>query len=525
MKLLSIEKVREWDKYTIATEPVSSTGLMERAGKACTDYLLLHYDREHRFLIFCGLGNNGGDGLVIARLLAGYGYRVEVVILRYSERTSEDFQQNLQKLLQAGTVPVTELESAATLAGPEGPDDPEGPEGFSGGGEGNARKTVIIDAILGSGTNKPLQGLLADVVGHINNKASEVVSIDVPAGLPGDIAQWRSNAPGPIVKADTTLTFQVPKTSFLFPGPGEYCGRFVVLDIGLHRDFLRDSLSDMEYVDGAFVNTLLRPRQKFDHKGKFGHALLIAGSKGKNGAAILAARACLRSGVGLLTVGVPQHAYPILQTAVPEAMVLPDNSDDYPVFSFVPGKYTAVGVGAGIGTEAKTLAGYKRFLQELRKPLVIDADGINLLAGLLQTEPDFHIPEGAVLTPHVKEFGRLTGAAGDSYERFGQLKEFAQTRGVYVILKGAHSCLACPDGRTYFNATGNPALAKGGSGDVLTGMITALLAQGYPPRDAAILGMYFHGKAADDLLRKRAATAVIASDLIDEIGITPVPFI
>ncbi|QEC53879.1 NAD(P)H-hydrate epimerase [Anseongella ginsenosidimutans] len=514
MKLLNIQQIREWDAFTVRHEPVSSPDLMERAGRACTDYLIRHFSREYAFLVFCGLGNNGGDGLVIARLLAGYGYRVDVVVLKHANRRSDDFSLNLKRLENVPEVPVHEVVSGDQLAALPGRDkNAEMQEPDSG------SRMVIIDALLGSGISKPLEGLLAETVNYINNSGRQVISIDVPTGLPADIEQWNAAIYKNLVTAHTTLTFQVPKTSFLFPDAGRFCGTLSVLDIGLHTDFLPGLSSDMEYIDKAFIDPLIKPRHKFDHKGNFGHALLVAGSRGKNGAAILAARACLRSGAGLLSVGVPQHSYPILQTAVPEAMVLPDNSDDYPVFSFGPGKYTAVGVGAGIGTEAKTLEGYKRFLQALRKPVVIDADGLNLLAGLLKTEPGFRIPENSVLTPHVKEFSRLAGEAGNSYERFHHLREFAATHQAHVLLKGAHSCLAAPDGTCYFNSTGNPAMAKGGSGDVLTGMITALLAQGYNPRDAALLGMYFHGKAGDSAARKRPASAVIASDIIEEISI------
>ena len=521
MKLLNVQQIRDWDAFTIRQEPIDSLALMERAGKACTDYLLTHFSREHAFLVCCGPGNNGGDGLVIARLLAGYGYLVNVVIVKHSSHTSGDFALNLERLRKVPEVSIYEVISDDQLpqlavahrhAGSPARQAPD-----------FGTRTVIIDALLGSGIRRPLEGLLAETVNYINNSGEQVISIDVPTGLPADIEQWDPTLYQSVVSAHTTLTFQVPKTSFLFPDSGKFCGAFRILDIGLHPDFLRDLNPDMEYIDGAFVNPLIQARNKFDHKGNFGHALLVAGSRGKNGAAILAARACLRSGVGLLSVGVPQHSYPILQTAVPEAMVIPDNSDDFPVFSFVPGKYSAVGVGAGIGTEAKTLEGYRRFLQALRKPLVIDADGLNLLAGLLKTKQGFRIPENAVLTPHVKEFNRLAGEAENSYARFNLLREFAGRHQVYVILKGAHSCLATPDGTCYFNSTGNPAMAKGGSGDVLTGMITALLAQGYSARDAAILGMYFHGKAGDAAMRKRSGTAVIASDLIEEIGIEGSP--
>lgn len=505
MKLLSTQEIREWDAFTIVREPISSVDLMERAGRACATHLLTRFSREYAFVIFCGQGNNGGDGLVVARLMAGYGYRVRVVLVQHSTRSSADFRTNLERFRQVPGADIHELTAGADLVGV-----------WSGLSE---IPGVIVDALLGSGTNKPLEGLLAETVQAINRSGRPVVSIDVPTGLPADMEQWDPGRPQLAVNAETTLTFQIPKISFLFPETGNHCGLVKILDIGLHPGYLEKRNTELEYLDQDFVNSLIVPRKKFDHKGRFGHALLIAGSRGKNGAAILAARACLRAGAGLLSVGVPQESYPILQAAVPEAMVVPDNSDRYPVFSFVPEKYTAVGLGPGIGTEAKTLEGYKRFLEGLRKPVVIDADGINLLAALWRSEPGFRISGQAVLTPHVKEFERLAGSAAHGYERFGMLREFARKHHVYVLLKGAHSCLATPEGPCYFNSTGNPALAKGGSGDVLTGMITGLLAQGYSPRDAALLGMYYHGKAGDAARRKRSETSVIASDLVEEIRI------
>lgn len=501
MKLLTVKQLRDWDAYTISHEPVSSTSLMERAAKACTGHILKNYSLEQQFAIFCGLGNNGGDGLAIARLLAGYGYGVNVIIVRHSDRTSEDFNINFSRLEERKEVTVREISP--------GPGDLQA----------FPRETIIIDALLGSGISKPLEGLLTEVVSYINSSGRRIISIDIPTGLPADIEGWDPERYRSVISAHTTLTFQVPKTSFLFPDTGKYCGEFEVLDIGLHPGFPAEQSSEWNYPGREYINSLIRPRRKFDHKGNFGHALLVAGSRGKNGAAILASRACLRSGTGLLTVAVPQNSYGILQTAVPEAMVQLDNSDDYPVFSFSTGKYTGVGVGAGIGAEAKTREGYKRFLQALGVPVVIDADAINLLAELLKEDPGFRIPPQAVLTPHVKEFARLAGDAGSSLERFRLLRAFAKKHRAHIILKGAHSCLASPDGACFFNSTGNAAMAKGGSGDVLTGMITALLAQGYSPRDAAILGMYFHGKAGDAAASKRAASSVIAGDIIEEISI------
>lgn len=505
MKLLTTQAIREWDEFTIRQEPIASIDLMERAGRACKDFILTHFSKDHEFLIFCGQGNNGGDGLVIARLLLVAGFRVSVAIVQHSKHPSADFETNLSRLKRVPEASVQELRS-----------------------EGDAEKRlaefttpqgVLIDALLGTGTNKPLQGLLADAARAINRSAKHVISIDVPTGLPADIEQWDPETYHPVISAHLTLTFQIPKSSFLFPTSGKFCGTVHILDIGLHPGYIANQVPNREYVDQTYAEALVIPREKFDHKGRFGHALLVAGSRGKNGAAILAARACLRSGVGLLSVGVPQQSCVILQSAVPEAMVVADNSDHHPVFSLVTEKYTAIGVGPGIGTETNTLAGYRRFLETAQKPLVIDADGINLLATLLKTVPGFRIPPNAILTPHLKEFERLAGKATSDYQRFRMLQEFAQKHHIYIVLKGAHSCLATPEGTCYFNSTGNPALAKGGSGDVLTGMITGLLAQQYSPRDAALLGMYYHGKAADDVRRRRVETAIIASDIIEAIRI------
>lgn len=512
MKLFSVKQIREWDAYTIEQEPVASIVLMERAATACVKYIRERKSRRKdvkRVVVFCGKGNNGGDGLAIARELMVLDYEMLVCVVHHSERSSADFESNLERLHET-VLKYTESGEPETIRQIRSGDPLPDLSGVD----------LVIDALLGSGTSKPVDGLLKEVIDHINAAGREVLSIDMPSGLPADPEQWEAASYETIVQATETLSFQLPKLTFLFPDSGVYCGDFTVLDIHLHRDYYDKQETVNYYLDSHFISGLLQRRRKFDHKGKFGHALLVAGSKGKNGAAILCARACLRSGAGLLTMLVPQHSYPILQTAVPEAMVHIDHADDYPVFSISLSRYTSVGVGAGIGTDQRTREGYRKFLEGITQPLVIDADGINLLARLLKEEVNFRIPENTVLTPHVKEFDRLAGDSAGSMERWKKLKDFARRHRVYVILKGAHSCLATPGGTCYFNSTGNPAMAKGGSGDVLTGMIAALLAQGYAPEEAAILGMYFHGLAGDRAAAKRSPSAVIASDIIDKINIT-----
>ncbi len=495
MKILPIEKVREADAYTIRNEPIASIDLMERAATACYQWLKKRTDSYTPVKVFSGPGNNGGDGLAVARLLAADGYRVEVFIVRFTNKDSGDFKVNLERMKESGQAHVKELF--------DGDDFPE-----------ITPDDLVIDAIFGSGLSRPVTGFTAALIGHINRSGAIVVSIDTPSGLFSDENSTRKG--GAVIEADYTLTFQLPKYAFMFPENDRYVGRWIVRPIGLMEEFIDRAETENFLIEKDDCRLLLKKRNKFDHKGKFGHALLISGSYGKMGAAVLAAEACLRAGAGLVTAHIPATGYSVIQTALPECMVSIDNDDKY--FSEVPDltAYNAIGTGPGLGKARKTQNALKLLIQNTSVPLVLDADAINILAQN-KTWISF-VPENSIFTPHPKEFERLAGKSGDDFERNKLQREFSVRHQVYVVLKGAHTCITTPQGKCFFNSTGNPGMATGGSGDVLTGIILGLTAQGYSSFEAAVLGVYLHGLAGDIAAKRKSMEAMIAGDIIANLG-------
>ncbi len=492
MKILPVAHIREADAYTIKHEPIISTNLMERAATQCFKWIKKHTDKSHRIKIFCGPGNNGGDGLVIARLLSDKEYDVNVFIVRFTENDSDDFTINLKRL--------EELESLNIIEIREGDKFPE-----------ISINDMVLDSIFGSGLSRPVGGFTGDLINHINQSGAITIAIDVPSGLFSD--ENSTDKGGTIIEADYTLSFQFPKYAFLFPENDKYVGEWHILPIGLMPEFT-DKLEVSNYFVGKWdAVQLLKLRNKFDHKGTFGHALLIAGGYGKMGAALLAAKAVLRSGAGLVTAHVPKTGYAIIQTSLPECMVSIDVNDE--VFGKPPelGVYSAIGVGPGIGTHKTTQNALKLLIQNSSKPLLFDADAINIL-GENKTWISF-VRSGSVFTPHPKEFERLAGKSSDNFERNTLQREFSIRHKVYVVLKGAHTCISTPDGECFFNSTGNPGMATGGSGDVLTGIILGLLAQNYHPQEACILGVYLHGLAGDIAAKQKSQQAMIAGDITE----------
>ena len=497
MKIFRSEQIREIDSYTIKNEPIASIDLMERAAIVLQDWIVNKFPEKKPVIIFAGPGNNGGDGLALARLLHGQGYPVTVYIAKISAKFSPDFSVNLDRLKEIKAIPVHVIEKSE--------DFPVIP-----------KKSLIVDALLGSGLTRPLEGLAADIVWKINQKdrSCKVIAVDIPSGLFGeDNAQ---NYPNYIVKAKYTLSFQFPKLAFFFGENEPYVGTWEVLPIGLHPEAIKYEATSYFYFTCDCIKRLPKKRKKFSHKGTYGHALLISGCYGRMGAAVLASKACLRSGAGLLTTHVPRFGYPIIQTALPEAMVSIDQSDI--LFTEVPdlSAYSAVGIGPGIGTKCNSHRAMKALIQQVTVPMVIDADGINLLA----TEPELleKLPENTILTPHPKEFERIAGETGDHYARMQKQLELSRKYNIIIVLKGAHTAISVPNGNMYFNTTGNPGMATAGSGDVLTGIILSLLAQNYTPEDAAKLGVYLHGKAGDLAKEKFGEEAMIASDISEHIG-------
>lgn len=489
MQILNADEIRAWDQYTIQHEPVASIDLMERAASRCVEWIESQSWRHRSFKIFCGKGNNGGDGLVIARLLVQKNLPVSVYILESGKPGSEDFQVNLHRLHGLLFEPHI-LESGHNF--PEiHPED------------------IVIDALFGSGLNQPLKDLAAQLVQHINGADAPVVAIDLPSGLFID----HSSKGNTVIEADHTLTFQCYKLGLLIQENARFIGDVHILDIGLHPDFLKAKAPQYQLVDFSYARTLFKPRNAFAHKGAFGHALLIAGSYGKVGAAVLATRACLHTGAGLTTTYIPKCGYEVLQVAVPEAMVIADESEQH--LSTLPNeieKYEAIGIGPGIGTDDATQKMIAFITKRHHKPLVIDADGLNCLS--LQKDMLAQLPSRSILTPHPKEFDRLFGTHETDFDRMRAAKEKATVLNSILVLKSHHTLIATPEGQVFFNASGNAGMAKGGSGDVLTGIITALVAQGYSPQEAAILGVYLHGLAGDLAAEGLSKEAMTATDLI-----------
>ncbi|HEX6890341.1 MAG TPA: NAD(P)H-hydrate dehydratase, partial [Chryseolinea sp.] len=371
-------------------------------------------------------------------------------------------------------------------------------------------RAVLIDAIFGSGLTRPVSGIYARVIECVNKADAIRVAVDIPSGLMAD-----SPSVGPVVRADFTVSFQLPKLAFLFPENFSVVGEWAIVDIGLNKDFIKEAETDHYYLTPKDPRRILKKRSKFDHKGVYGHALLVAGSRGKMGAAVLAARAALRSGLGLLSVHVPKCGYQIIQTAVPEAMAFVDQHEEFLTGWTDLKNFSTIGIGPGIGTSKETVKAFGEILKNFGKPMVIDADGLNILGD----NRDFFrlVPPGSILTPHPKEFERMVGSWQNDFDRMDKQKKLAMELKSIVVLKGANSAVASPEGQVCFNSTGNPGMAKGGSGDVLTGILTGLLAQGYDCFRAAQLGVYIHGLAGDLAVPEYGMHSLIASDLVNSL--------
>lgn len=491
MKILTAQQISEVDKYTIQHEPILSIDLMERASQKCVDWILKKFDAKNTFAIFCGVGNNGGDGLAIARLLLDKKYKVKVYVVEFSKNYSADFSVNLERLkkMKAEIEVLTETNYQFAIS----------------------KECIVVDAIFGSGLNKPINGFVSAVVQQLNQNT--IVSIDMPSGM--FCENNEENDLSGVVKATYTLTFQQPKLAMMFPQYAAVFGEIEVLNIGLHEEFIHQQQTSFYFTTKNDVIKNILKRAKFSHKGTFGHALLVSGSKGKMGAAVLSSKACLRSGVGLLTTHVPQVGLSVMQTAVPEAMCSVDENKDYFTSIKDTEKYDAIGVGPGIGLEKQTQNALKLLIQNTVVPMVIDADGLNILAEN-KTWIAF-LPNNSILTPHPKEFERLVGKWNSDEERLQLQRDLAIKHQLVVVLKGAYTAVALPNGKVYFNSSGNAGMATAGSGDVLTGIITSLLAQGYAPEQAAITGVYLHGIAGDLAKENVGEIALIASDIIEQL--------
>lgn len=510
MKILPVEKIREADAFTIENEPVASIDLMERAASKVYDWFMKRCKtKEVSVKIFCGIGNNGGDGLALARMLFFTGIIPQVFVVRFSDKMSRDCEMNFNRLKEETETPMYDIFSEDDF--PLIND-----------------KDIVVDAIFGSGLNRNIEGFAAELIKHLNDNNAIRIAIDIPSGLlalgsqqttdNGQQPSSKSHNFHQIFKADYTLSFQFPKLAFMFPENDAFVGRWEVLDIGLHKDFIDNVETLNFYTTEDMAMPILRKRTKFSHKGTYGHALLVAGSTGKTGAALLAAEACLRTGVGLLTAHLPKDALLPMQIYLPETMTSIDKSETHctEIDDIIP--YTAIGVGPGIGKNAETATLLKKIIQDATQPLVLDADALNIIS----ENPTWlsFLPDNTILTPHPKEFERLFGKTNNSYERLELQRKMSVTHNIIIVLKGAHTAITFPNGTCFFNSTGNPGMATAGSGDVLTGMILSLLAQRYTPQEAALLGVYLHGKAGDDAAKEIGENSMIARDIIGNLKLT-----
>lgn len=486
--------IREADAYTISHEPIASIDLMERAATALFHSMVSRMKPFQKVDIFCGSGNNGGDGLVLARRLEKEGFTVRVFLLMFSEKGSPDFETNLQRLHSQPGIEVQMLKNPTDFPTIQS-------------------ETLVVDALLGSGLNKPATGFVAELIQHLNASNAIIVAVDVPSGLFADKAVDAKDA---VIHADFTYTFEWPKQSFVFPENEYFVGNWEVVPIGLHADMHRNEGHHSFLVEKNDIKGMMFSRPRFAHKGNFGHALLLAGSSDKAGAAVLAASACLRAGAGLLHVHLPEKAVLPLQIHLPEAMISADASADSieNLPDLLP--YNAIAMGPGVGTSQATATVLKTLIQNAARPLILDADALNILSEN-KTWLSF-LPKESILTPHPKEFERLVGKWSNGFERLDLQREFSRRFGVFVVVKGAFTTLSTPDGLTFFNPTGNPGMAKGGSGDVLTGVLLGLLARGYRPLHAALMGVFVHGMAGDLAAKSMGMESMLASDIIGKIG-------
>ncbi|GAA4278757.1 NAD(P)H-hydrate dehydratase [Aquimarina mytili] len=494
MKIFSAQQMRKADEATMQSKNITSLELMEHA--ATKVFNLIHEKLQGAPMlvhVFCGLGNNGGDGLVISRLLVEHGYNVKVYIVNFSDNRSKEFLVNYDRFKDISKEWPIQIKSEEDF-----------PEINS--------KDMVIDAIFGIGLSRPLLPWVTSLIKHINTSRSFTVSVDIPSGLYADKAP---DDPQGAIFASVTVTFQTPKLIFFLPQTGIYTQDLEVIDIGLDQNYLQQQPGIAELISKNEILPLYRSRYKYSHKGNYGHSIIVGGSYGKIGSVVLATKAALRTGAGLITAYVPECGYEVLQTSVPEAMVITDDDDELSEIR-LDFKPSAVGIGVGIGTSEKTIKAFEEFLKENTSQLVIDADGINILA----KHPELieSLNENTILTPHPKELERLIGAWKDDFEKIEKTKSFSKKHRCIVVIKGANSLIIYGD-QMYINNTGNPGMATAGSGDVLTGIITGLLSQGYDALQATVFGVYLHGSAGDIVALETGFESLMASDIISKIGL------
>lgn len=495
MKIFSAGQIASIDRQTREEEGISDAVLMERASGALADWLIQRYPATTRVAVVAGPGNNGGDAMVVARMLSLAGFPVTLILPAFGSKRSEASQLSLERLRNETTVPVVEPAEQELLPSLSGYD-------------------LLLDGLYGSGLSRPLEGYQRKVVDWMNALGCQIVSIDIPSGLMCDENRYNTGAR---VKANITLALEFPRLALFFRENEPFFGKWEVIPFGLSKKAIEETPTGFSFLDRESVSPMLRRRKLFSHKGTYGHGILFSGSKGKYGAAHLAARGALRSGLGLLTVHMPENGHLALNIALPEAMTSADPGEDFLTTLPDLSAYTALAAGPGIGQSIETQLFVKQLTEIARVPVVLDADALNILA----RNPAWlkNLPEDTILTPHPLEFDRLSGiAVKTDEERFFMASEFSSAYKAIVVLKGAYTRVFFPDGRVSFNSTGNPGMATAGSGDVLTGILLGLLCQGYAPAEAALLGVFLHGKSADLKVESSSEESLMAGDIADGLG-------
>jgi len=494
LPLLISSQIREADAYTIANGPIASIDLMERASKAFVGWFINCFpDKKISVSVYCGTGNNGGDGLAIARLLDEHQYKkLNVKIIRFSDKSTDDFKTNLIRLRQTA-VPIEELGSGDNLPAEDG--------------------ELIIDALLGTGLNTTLKGDYEKLVTHLNSLKKKVVAVDVPTGFFSD-GEVPHDAK--VLIASLVITFQQPKINFLLPESAPYIKCWEAVNIGIDEKFVASLNSPYQLIRDTGIRKLLKPRHRFSNKGTYGHSLIIAGQPETMGAALLCASASAYAGSGLTTACVPASGLTALNSYLPEIMAIVRHGTELPLVNW--DSFTAIGIGPGLGKEDDALALLAAVFTNFKKPVVIDADALNLLS--IHKDLWSKIPENSILTPHMKEFDRLFGDHENWWERMQTGIKKAKEHKIIILLKNDYTLVISPQGKVYFNSTSNPAMASGGMGDVLTGIITALLAQKYSSEEACIIGAYVHGKAGDELALPNRMNVVLPGQVAARLPIT-----
>lgn len=494
MKILSATQIRDCDAFTIQREGIVSFALMERAAMACYEWIRHQYNNDRKFVVLCGMGNNGGDGLALTRILIQEGYDARAFVWKHTAEFSKDAAENFKLLQSLAPERLSVVDDLSFI-------DNMPPEG------------ILVDAFLGTGLSRKVDGDSANLINAVNELPNTKIAVDIPSGLFADSIPEEYQ---PILKANTTLSFEFVKRIFLHQEAAIYTGALQILPIGLDENFIQDVDTNNYTIDEALVKSIYKSRSNHSHKGTYGTAMLIGGSYGKIGAIALSTQAALRSGAGLVYTQAPECGYHILQTLAPEAMFMTAGKEIVEHVNTQRDKLVTIGIGPGMGTDELTANAFKQLLQATREPMVIDADALNICSQSKNLLP--LVPENSVLTPHPKEFERLFGTTENSMEQVELARKKATELSIFIVLKRSNTVVLTPDGRCYYNTTGNPGMATGGSGDVLTGIIAGLMAQKHTAEQACLLGVYLHGRAGDIAAQKLSQEAMLASDIISNIG-------